>query len=345
MKPDRSRSLRTSIRAAFKAPAAFAPVASAARAALAARVPSPMRAAFALRVPCSMGVVAAMSVAVAIPVAAQQQGPMPPQVGPENGSLVVVGGAMRSAEIYERFIELAGGPDAHIVLVPTAGGAEEYDEFFGGIAAWREHGARNLTLLHTTDPAEADTDAFIEPLRTAGGVFFFGGRQWRLVDAYGGTKSEEAFREVLERGGVIGGSSAGASIQGSFLVRGDSRTNTVMMGDHQRGFGYLRNVGIDQHVGARNRHFDLIEVIEAHPELLGIGLEEDTALIVQGDRAQVMGSGFALVYDNRTTTGRDGKFYFLLPGWRLDLATREATRPTTSWVPIGGTELKPWGGR
>ena len=272
-----------------------------------------------------------------------QQGPPPPQVGPERGSLVIVGGAMRSAEIYERFIELAGGPDAHIVLVPTAGGGTEYDEFFQGMNAWREHGARNLTLLHTVDPAEADTDAFVEPLKTAGGVFFFGGRQWRLVDAYGGTKAEEAFREVLERGGVIGGSSAGASIQGSFLVRGDTRTNTVMMGDHQRGFGYLRNVGIDQHVLRRNRQFDMIEVIEAHPELLGIGIDEDTALIVQGDRAQVIGESFVLVYDNQTTTGADGKFYFLDAGDRLNLATRESTRTTTTQSPIQGLEKKPWG--
>lgn len=276
---------------------------------------------------------------------AQQQGPPPPQVGPENGSLVVVGGAMRSAEIYERFIALAGGPDAHIVLIPTAGGAEDYDEFYGGLNAWREHGARNLTLLHTIDPAEADTDAFIEPLKTAGGVFFFGGRQWRLVDAYGDTKAEEAFREVLERGGVIGGSSAGASIQGSFLVRGDSRTNTVMMGDHQRGFGYLKNVGIDQHVTQRNRQFDMIEVIEAHPELLGIGLDEDTAIVVQGDRAEVIGQSSAIIYDNQITVGKDGKFYHLRAGDRINLATRESTRPTTTFAPIGGLQRKPWGGR
>lgn len=274
---------------------------------------------------------------------AQQLEPAPPQVGPENGSLVIVGGAMRSAEIYERFIDLAGGPDAHIVLVPTAGGQDEYDDFYQGMNAWRDHGARNLTLLHTTDPAEADTDAFVEPLESAAAVFFFGGRQWRLVDAYGGTKTEDAFRRVLERGGVIGGSSAGASIQGSYLVRGDTRSNTIMMGDHERGFGYLRNVGIDQHVLRRNRQFDMIEVIEAHPDLLGIGLDEDTALVVQGDRAQVIGSSYALIYDNRSTTGRDGKFYFLAPGDRFDLATREATRSSTVQSPVGGVERKPWG--
>lgn len=282
--------------------------------------------------------------ACAMPSAAQLQQPGPPQVGPEHGSLVVVGGAMRSPEIYKRFIELAGGPDASIVLIPTAGGAEEYDEFFAGMNAWRENGARNLTLLHTIDPAVADTDDFVEPLKTAGGVFFFGGRQWRLVDAYGGTKTEEAFREVLERGGVIGGSSAGASIQGSFLVRGDSRTNTVMMGDHQRGFGYLRNVGIDQHVLRRNRHFDMIEVVEAHPELLGIGLDEDTAIIVQGDRFVVMGSSYAIIFDNQSTTGPNGQFYFLGAGDRYNLATREATRATQTQSALQGVEKKPWGG-
>jgi cyanophycinase len=277
-------------------------------------------------------------------ISAQIQQPAPPTVGPENGSLVVVGGAMRSPEIYREFIELAGGPDANIVLVPTAGGAAEYDEFYAGMQAWRENGARNLTLLHTIDPEVADTEAFLEPLKTAGGVFFFGGRQWRLVDAYGGTKTEEAFREVLERGGVIGGSSAGASIQGSFLVRGDSRSNTVMMGDHQRGFGYLRNVGIDQHVLRRNRQFDMIEVIEAHPELLGIGLDEDTAIVVRGDRFQVIGSSYALIFDNQSTTGSEGSFYFLSPGDRYDMATREATRPSQTQSPVPGVQQKPWGG-
>jgi cyanophycinase len=285
--------------------------------------------------------------AIASPPAghAQWQEAGVPQVGPERGSLVIVGGAMRSPDIYRRFIQLAGGPDAHIVLVPTAGGAEEYDEFYQGLNAWRDAGARNLTVLHTTDPAVADTEEFIEPLKTAGGLFFFGGRQWRLVDSYGGTKSEEAFRSVLERGGVIGGSSAGASIQGSFLVRGDTRTNTVMMGDHQRGFGYLRNVGIDQHVLRRNRQFDMIEVIEAHPELLGIGLDEDTAIIVEGDQFEVLGASYALIYDNESMTGRDGKFYFLAPGDRYNLATREASRPTRSQSPVEGVRREPWSRR
>jgi cyanophycinase len=190
----------------------------------------------------------------------------------------------------------------------------------------------------------ADTEVFIEPLKAAQGVFFFGGRQWHLVDAYAGTKTEAAIRAVLDRGGVIGGSSAGASIQGSFLVRGDTESNTIMMGDHQVGFGYLKNVGIDQHVLRRNRHFDLIEVVEAHPELLGIGIDENTALVVQGDEAEVIGASYVLVYDNRSTVGTGGKFYFLAPGDRFNLATREATRPTRTARPVEGPVKKPWGG-
>ena len=148
---------------------------------------------------------------VSSPSATAQQPAGPTLVGPENGSLVIVGGAMRSPEIYERFLELAGGPDAHIVMIPTAGGAEEYDEYYQGLNSWRRNGATNMTLLHTTDPAVADTEEFVEPLLPAAAVYFFGGRQWRLVDAYGGTRTEEEIRKVRDRGGGIGGSSAGAA--------------------------------------------------------------------------------------------------------------------------------------
>ena len=256
------------------------------------------------------------------------------EVGPENGSLVIVGGAMQDPAIVQRFIDLAGGPDAPIVLIPTAGGGEEYDQFYPGLAAFRNQGAKKLTVLHTYDPAEADTDEFVEPLKEARGVWFGGGRQWRLVDAYGGTKTEAAIREVLDRGGVIGGSSAGASIQGSYLARGDTRTNTIMMGDHEEGFGYVKNVAIDQHVLRRNRQFDLIEIIEARPELLGIGLDENTAIVVQGDSFEVIGASYVLIFDNQKMVGDSGHFYFLAPGDRYNMATREAGRPSRTMQPI-----------
>jgi len=288
----------------------------------------------------------AVQAACASTLAAQEQAASVPVVGPARGALVVVGGNLHSPEIIRRFIDLAGGPDASIVIIPTAGGAAHYDQFYPGLTQWRGQGARNLTVLHTTDPKVADTDAFVEPLRHAGGVWFSGGRQWRLVDAYAGTLTEKELWKVLDRGGVIGGSSAGASIQGDFLVRGDTRTNTVMMGDHQKGFGFLKHVGIDQHVLRRNRQFDLIEVVEAHPDLLGIGIDENTAIVVRGDRFEVIGQSYVLIYDPRVTVGDGGRFYFLAPGDRFNLATREASRPARTFRPIDRVRKRPGvGGR
>ncbi len=266
------------------------------------------------------------------------------EVGPESGSLVIVGGNMQDPAIVRRFIDLAGGAEAPIVVIPTAGGGDDYDEFYQGLRAFRNQGAKKLTVLHTYEPEEADTDEFVIPLREAGGVWFGGGRQWRLVDAYGGTKTEVEIRNVLDRGGVIGGSSAGATIQGSYLARGDTETNTIMMGDHEEGFGYLRNVAIDQHLLRRNRQFDLIEVIEARPELLGIGIDENTAVVVQGDDFEVIGQSYVLIYDNQRMVGDRGHFYILAPGDRYNLATREASRPTRTMEPIEVTAKRPWPG-
>jgi cyanophycinase len=251
---------------------------------------------------------------------------------------------MRDPAILERFIELAGGAQAPIVIIPTAGGGDEYDEFYTGLRGFHALGAFNLTVLHTNDPAEADTEAFVRAITEANGVWFPGGRQWRLADSYLGTRTEAELWRLLDRGGVIGGSSAGASIQGSYLARGDTRANTVMMGDHEVGFGFLKNTAIDQHVLRRNRHFDLIEIIEARPELLGIGIDENTAIVVQGDRFEVLGESYVLIYDNRKWVGEEGRFYFLAPGDRFELSTREATRPGTAYQPVGGPEARPWPG-
>jgi len=266
------------------------------------------------------------------------------EVGPASGSLVIVGGGMRDPSIVKRFVELAGGEEARIVVVPTAGGREAYDESNCGLGTWQQMEAASVTCLHTNDPAEADTEEFVQPIREATAVWFNGGRQWRIADSFLGTLAEAEFGRVLERGGVIGGSSAGATIQGSYLVRGDTSGNTIMMGDHQVGFGYLKNTAIDQHVLRRNRQFDLVEVIEAHSELLGIGIDENTAIVVQGDEFEVIGQSYVLIYDNQKTVGPDGRFYFIPPGGRFDLRTREATRGEGNAQPIEGPRVEPWPG-
>ncbi len=186
-------------------------------------------------------------------------------------------------------------------------------------------------MLHTRDPKVADTEAFVAPLRTATGVWFGGGRQWRLADSYLNTRTQKELFALLDRGGVIGGSSAGATIQGSFLVRGDTVGNELVEGDHHVGLGFLKNAAIDQHILVRNREFDLIPLIEKHPELLGIGINESTAIVVQGDQFEVIGANYVAITDatqwkpgarSPNDAAQKGKIYFLGVGQRFDLAHR-----------------------
>ncbi len=251
--------------------------------------------------------------------------------GPANGALVIAGGGRLSDAIIDRFIELAGGPRAVIVYVPTAAGEGSYPDSSANFL--RNGRALKVTVLHTDNRDTANSTYFTRQLSEATGVWFGGGRQWYLVDSYKGTVTEAMFRDVLKRGGVIGGSSAGATIQGSFLVRGDTKNNQVMIGDHQEGFGYVTNIAIDQHVLARNRQFDMFGVLSEHPELLGIGIDENTAVVVNRDTMEVIGASYVLIYDNsfwsregsqlKELPAEDHLFYFLRKGDRYNLRLRK----------------------
>ena len=245
-----------------------------------------------------------------------------PQYGPPKGTLVIVGGgSTEGTGIVEKFIALAGGVDKKFVIVPTAGGnhnsdgtVRPYDEA-QTVASWVKRGIKNVKMLHTHDPKVADTEAFASVLRDADAVWFNGGRQWHIVDSYAGTLTYKEFHDVLARGGVIAGSSAGATIQGEYLVRGDtSGPNVVMTQEptHQKGFEFLRKTAIDQHINARNRWDDLIPVITKFPTLLGIGLSEGTAIVVTGDTFEVMGKWKVAVHDNTRLYQPWEKPYFVL---------------------------------
>jgi len=251
--------------------------------------------------------------------------------GPASGTLIIIGGGEISESLNRKIMEISGGLQIPIVVIPTADGRGSYDSDFGEAGLLRKMGAVNVTVLHTDDRNVANTEEFVKPLLDAKLVWFSGGRQWRLVDAYKNTLTEKMLWRVLENGGTIGGSSAGATIQGSFLVRGDTKNNQIMMGDHQEGFGFLKNVAIDQHVLARNRHFDMFEIVRQHPELLGIGIDESTAIIVKGDTFEVVGRSYVVVYDGKFWS-REGSelkklpekdfFYFLREGDRYNLRER-----------------------
>ena len=259
-------------------------------------------------------------------------------IGPENGNLVIVGGNLHNVTIWRKIIDLAGGNDAPFVVIPTAGGEETYNQSADTAVLLRGFGLTDVTVVHTYDPAVADTEEFVEPILKAKGLFFDGGRQWRLVDAYTGTRSEQAFQSILDRGGVISGSSAGASIQASFLARGDTANNQIMVGDHTVGFGYLKNAAVDQHFIVRNRHFDMFDITATRPEMLGLAINEDTAAVVSKNRLEVLGSTYIAVYDRKfwSREGSDLKhlpapehrFYFIREGDVYDLALREVIEAT-----------------
>jgi cyanophycinase len=256
-----------------------------------------------------------------------------PEYGPVKGTLVIQGGG--SAEgtgIDETFINKAGGLGAKIVVVPTAGGNKAQD---GSIrvykedqvlAPWKKKGLTNVWMLHTHDPKVADTEEFAKVLRDANGVWFDGGRQWNIVDSYANTLTYREFHNVLARGGVIGGSSAGATIQGDYLVRGAIAGPDIVMTpepEHEHGFAFLRGVAIDQHINTRLRWDDLIPVIKKYPNLLGIGLSEGTAIVVTGDRFEVIGKWKVAVHDNtRVYQPWEKPYYVLSPGDVYNMKTR-----------------------
>lgn len=251
-----------------------------------------------------------------------------PEYGPPAGSLVIVGGAAGGEDrIFEKFIELAGGKEnAKIVIVPNAGGRDTYLDSVV-TRSWRRREVKNVKMLFTKDTVEANTEKFVKDLREATGVWFNGGRQWKIVDAYLNTLTYKEFHNVLARGGVIGGSSAGATIQGSFLARGAESGNTLMIAPnpiHRIGFSFLKNSAIDQHIDRRNRWNDLRDIILVYPELLGIGISEATAIIVHGDQFEVMGRGKVAIHDaNKTFTYQDSTFYYTLdPGDKFDIKNR-----------------------
>ncbi|RUT78246.1 cyanophycinase [Ancylomarina longa] len=269
----------------------------------------------------------------------QSQGEQYITHGPKNGTLIIIGGGLLDATIYDEFKKQAGSDSAKIVVIPTAMDDNylQHDSSFSQIKKnFASYGFSDITIMHTRDTSESNRESFLAPLEAASGVYFLGGRQWRLADAYLNTKVQEELFKLLERGGVIAGSSAGATIQGSYLARGDTKNNQIMMGDHEKGLGFLTNVAIDQHVMVRNRQFDLFDILQRYPYLLGIGLDENTAIVVKGDEFKVIGKSYVLIYDQsfwsregselKHLPEKDKLFYILRKGDKYNLSERKVMK-------------------
>jgi len=254
-----------------------------------------------------------------------------PSHGPANGYLLITGGATEPRD-YQRLIDLAGGKNANIVVIPNASvtkpttQAALQEEYCGAKSPFAAFPSVPCTVVFTDDRAVANSPAFVAPIKKATGVWFVGGRHWRIADAYLDTLTQKEFFALLDRGGVIGGGSAGATIQGSYMVRGSAvpDDNTIMMAPgHEIGLGFLTNATIDQHVDVRHRENDLAAVIKAHPDLLCLGIDQATSFTVHGDTLTVNGPKRVAVWDGKD---HDGKGYFYLTtGDQLNLVTRVPT--------------------
>lgn len=252
----------------------------------------------------------------------------------ENGSLYIVGGGGMPRGLMRQMVKEAGGiANAKCVYIPCSE-SDSAGESHAMVNLWKRMGVKNATFIHAKDRNQANSDeAFLEPLKDATLLWFGGGRQWNFADSYYGTKAHKLMKEVVHRGGVIGGSSAGASIQGRFLARATpiGNSNILAPGYERGGLGFLSGVAIDQHFSQRGRQKDMTILVNKYPQLLGIGIDESTAIIVRKSRAEVVGPGKVFFYD-RNEPVKEGKpdFTALSSGGVFDLANRKVIQLSDS---------------
>jgi cyanophycinase len=216
---------------------------------------------------------------------------------PHSGTLIIIGGGSMPDTMYQTFAKLIGGKNQPVVYIPTATGDEEWIQQGKHLDKFIQQGFTQLKTLHTRDRKKAEGPELAAMIDRAKGVFLGGGDQEKLAEAYGGTAVHRALIALLNRGGVIMGTSAGATIMGSVLIGGDHRKTPHIPTQFTEGFSLMQSTAIDQHVLVRNRQFDLVPVLERMPGVFGMALDESTAAIVRQDSITVIGKSYMLVYD------------------------------------------------
>jgi cyanophycinase len=204
------------------------------------------------------------------------------------GTLMIVGGGKLPDAVRNRFVELAGGKKGRLVLIPTASGAAEQVQ--RSFNYWKAQELASVTMLDTLDAKTANDPLFVKPLTEATAAWLGGGDQSRLANAYRGTAVERELRRLLARGGVVGGTSAGAAVMSSVMITGGNPQARVGVG-----FGLLPDVVVDQHFENRKRQKRLLGVLTEHPSFLGLGIDEQTAVVVRGHTFTVVGNANVLL--------------------------------------------------
>jgi cyanophycinase len=202
-----------------------------------------------------------------------------------NGYLVIVGGGVLPDAVRNRFLELAGGKKGRLVVIPTASELADPSRISRSYVYWQKQGLESVEELNTLSQTKANDPTFVKPLTRATAVWLGGGDQSRLARVYRGTAVERELRKLLDRGYVIGGTSAGASIMSRIMITGGKREASV-----GTGFGLLPDVVIDQHFDTRNRRDRLELLLKNYPDCFGLGIDEATAVVLHGRKFQVLGN-------------------------------------------------------
>lgn len=264
---------------------------------------------------------------------------------PHHGPLVIIGGAEdREGDclVLREFVRRAGGIQARIaVLTAATSMPREVGEDY--IRAFTKIGAEEVMVVDTEYPEDADRQESVEKIEKATGIFFTGGDQARIIELIKGTRVDQAIRARHAQGVVIGGTSAGAAMMPEIMiVEGDSATNpTVDAVNLGPGMGFLPGIAVDQHFSQRGRLGRLISALVQQPVILGIGIDENTAVIVDGDEFEVVGQGSVTVVDESETSHNNlqgllkdeglaicGVRLHILPqGYRFNLKTRQPIVP------------------
>jgi cyanophycinase len=261
-----------------------------------------------------------------------------------KGHLVIIGG-VQTQDIVKRYVALAGGPNARILIIPNAG-SEPKQNSEEEQANFIKLGAKADYLLFTRETA--DDEVNLKKMEWANAVFFLGGDQVDLTRDMLGTKLLQKAYDIYNKGGVVGGSSAGAAVMSEVMITGNELVNkdstvsfvTIERGNVEvkQGFGFIKSVIIDQHFLKRKRHNRTISTLIEHPNLIGVAIDESTSIIVNPDETfDVYGTNQVLVYDPTKSTdirdngrGRLGisnmKLDVLVSGDKYDLKSKQVIR-------------------
>lgn len=258
-----------------------------------------------------------------------------------RGPLVIIGGAEdREGDcvVLREFLRLAGGRNARVAVMTAATTmprevGEDYTRIFERL------GAASIEVVHTEDREDSERENLLHIIEHSTGIFFTGGDQSRIVDFIRGTPLDRAIHHRHTLGAVIGGTSAGAAMMpDEMIVGGASVSNpsvdAVSMGP---GMGFLPGIVIDQHFAQRGRLGRLLAALVLQPAVLGLGIDEDMAIVVNGDEFQVIGSGSITVVDESTATHNNlagllkdeaialcgVKLHILPHGYRFNLKTHQ----------------------